>query len=131
MNISIHRVHYTLFWVYQAILTDEKSQSFEQFESIISNYHVTHSAMNQVITTYRKQLKGIRNAFLNTPSNGRIERINRRVKQIGRTAYGYAKSLNYFFRIRLQLFNRHQLNDPFVITTDNKKTFQSDMIQSD
>ena len=108
--------------VYQAILTAEKSQSFEQFESIISNYHVTHSAMDQVITTYRKHLKGIRNAFLSTPSNGRIEGMNRRIKQIGRTAYGYANSLNYFFRIRLQLFNRHQLNDQFISLLVTKNT---------
>ncbi|KAA8456526.1 transposase [Weissella paramesenteroides] len=41
--------------------------------------------------------------LLQTSSNGRIGVINRRIKQIGRTAYGYGNSLNYFFRVRLQL----------------------------
>jgi len=116
--------------VYQAILAAEKSQSFEQFESIISNYRVTHSAMNQVITTYRNHLKGIQNSF-DTPSNGRIEGINRRIKQIGRTAYGYANSLNYFFRIRLQLFNRHTLNDQFLSLLVAKKHSNLTEFQSD
>ncbi|WP_420832992.1 transposase [Weissella sagaensis] len=70
--------------------------------------------MYQVILTYKKNLKSIRNAFLQSPFNGRIEGINRRIKQIGRTAYGYGNSLNYFFRIRLQLFNRKHINASFM-----------------
>ena len=83
--------------------------------------------MNHVITTYHKHLQGIRNAFLNTPSNGRIEGINQRIKQISRTAYGYANSLNYFFRIRLQLFNRNKLNALFLSLLVTNK-LQSDVI---
>lgn len=34
---------------------------------------------------------------------------NHLIKQIGQTTYGYDNSHNYFFKIRLQLFNRHQI----------------------
>ncbi|NKN31097.1 transposase [Weissella cibaria] len=36
-------------------------------------------------------------------SNGVIEGINRKIKQIGRTAYGYRNQLHFFRRIRTQL----------------------------
>lgn len=100
--------------IYQAILRAQQSRSFDEFSAILSQYKPSHSVMDQVILTYKKNLKSIRNAFLQTPSNGRIEGINRRIKQIGRTAYGYGNSLNYFFRIRLQLFNRKHINASFM-----------------
>lgn len=100
--------------IYQAVLRAQRSRSFDEFSAILSQYKPSHSAMDQVILTYKKNLKSIRNAFLQTPSNGRIEGINRRIKQIGRTAYGYGNSLNYFFRIHLQLFNRNHINASFI-----------------
>ncbi|WP_353955594.1 transposase [Weissella cibaria] len=36
-------------------------------------------------------------------SNGKIEGINRRLKQIARTAYGYQNLGNYMRRIRIQM----------------------------
>jgi len=100
--------------VYQAVLRAQHSRSFDEFSEILLQYEPNQSAMDQVILSYKKNLKSIRNAFLKTPSNGRIEGINRRIKQIGRTAYGYGNSLNYFFRIRLQLFNRQRINASFM-----------------
>ncbi|WP_190318894.1 transposase [Paucilactobacillus nenjiangensis] len=61
-----------------------------------------------------KYIKGIKAAFENNASNGRLEGTNRRIKQIGRTAYGYANSMNYFYRIRIQLHNKFVLKQQFL-----------------
>ena len=58
--------------------------------------------MDSVITTYKKNLKGIK---LKTPSytttqNDRMEGINRRIKQINRTAYVFHTFKAYVLRIR-------------------------------
>lgn len=52
--------------------------------------------MNQVILSYKKNYKGIKNAFSHPTSNGRIEGTNRRIKQIGGTAHGYGNPQDYF-----------------------------------
>ena len=80
--------------IHQAVLRAQRSRSFDEFSTILSQYEPSHSAMDHVILTYKKKLKSIKNAFLQTPSNSRIEGINRRIKQIGLTAYGYGNSLN-------------------------------------
>ena len=108
--------------VYQAILTSQQNHSFDDFSAIIAQYKPNHSAMDQVILSYKKNYKGIKNAFSNPASNGRIEGTNRRIKQIGRTAYGYGNPHNYFFRIRLQLFNRHQIKVNFMNLLTQKTT---------
>ena len=100
--------------VYQNILTTQQTRTFAEFATIIEQYEPNQSAMDHVISSYKKNLTGIKNVFLQTPSNGRIEGINRRIKQINRTAYGYGRPKNYFFRIRLQLFNRHQIKANFM-----------------
>lgn len=56
-----------------------------------------------------------------------LKTINRLIKQIGCTAYAYGNSLNYFFRIRLQLFNRKHINASFMNLL-TKKTCESDKI---
>jgi transposase len=103
---------------YQTILSAQRNQSFTELEVLITNYKPMHSPMDTVITTYKKNIHGIHNAFINNVSNGRIEGINRRIKQIGRTAYGYRKASHYFFRIRLQLFNRRNLSYKFIRSFD-------------
>ena len=108
--------------VYQAILTSQQNHSFDELSAIISQYKSNHSAMNQVILSYKKNYKDIKNAFSHPASNGHIEGTNHRIKQIGRAAYGYGNPHNYFFRIRLQLFNRHQIKANFMSLLTQKTT---------
>lgn len=74
--------------VYQIVLTAQQARVFDEFETIIKQYQPNHFETDRVISSYKKNLKGIKNTFLHTPSNGHIEEINRRIKQIGRTNYG-------------------------------------------
>lgn len=107
--------------VYQAVLNSQRHRDFDDFQDILENYQLNHSAMDSVITTYKKNLKGIKNAFLHNYSNGRMEGINRRIKQINRTAYGFHSFKAYALRIRFELFNHHALQNTFNFLLVNKK----------
>lgn len=104
----------TVYDVYQSVLDARFNHTFTPLELLINNYKNNKTEMDTVIKTYKKYIKGIKAAFENNASNGRLEGTNRRIKQIGRTAYGYANSMNYFYRIRIQLHNKFVLKQQFL-----------------
>ncbi|QBO35199.1 ISL3 family transposase [Periweissella cryptocerci] len=100
--------------IYQLILRAVNSRKEDEFVALLKNYKTTGTPMDTVIKTYKKYRRGIIESFRVKASNGRIEGINRRIKQMKRTAYGYAKPANFFHRIRLQLLNKHVLTSQFT-----------------
>jgi transposase len=98
---------------YQAIMKALDERSGKAFLRLLRNYEPNGSAMDQVIRTYKKYKRGIFESFRTEANNGRIEGVNRRIKQIKRTAYGYANSSNFFHRIRIQLMNKDVLKKTF------------------
>lgn len=100
--------------IYQAVLKASNDKNFSPIEQVIKSFEPLHSEIDHVISTYRKYSKSIKLAFNDHHSNGRIEGINRRIKQIGRTAYGFRNSINYLFRIRFQLKNSNSLMRQFL-----------------
>lgn len=99
---------------YQRITSALDKRSPKEFLRLLRDYKPNGSAMDTVIRTYKKYKKGIFESFQVRASNGRIEGINRRIKQIKRTAYGYARTSNFFHRIRLQLMNKEVLTKTFT-----------------
>lgn len=59
--------------------------------------------MDVTIGTFKRNINGILEGLRQPWSNGKTEVINRRLKQIGRTTYGYRNLGNYIRRIRLQM----------------------------
>jgi transposase len=99
---------------YQAIMSALDNRNPEEFLRLLRDYKPNKSAMDTVIRTYKKYKDAIVNSFKFRASNGRIEGLNRRIKQIKRTGYGYARTANFFFRIRLQLMNKEVLQKKFT-----------------
>ena len=64
-------------------------------------YRRTDTEMDTVITTFRKNYLGIRNACLYDYSNGPIEGFNRKVKELKRGCYGFRNIHNFFIRIQM------------------------------
>lgn len=99
---------------YQRITNALDNRSPKEFVCLLREYKSNGSAMDTVISTYKKYKKEISESFNVSANNGRIEGINRRIKQIKRTAYGYARTANFFHRIRLQLMNKTVLTKTFI-----------------
>jgi transposase len=89
--------------IYQEALEAMHEQSTVKLKGLITSYKPVGSAMDVTIGTFKKNLNGILESLRQPYSNGKIEGFNRRLKQIGRTAYGYRNPANYMRRVRLQL----------------------------
>ena len=57
--------------------------------------------MHQTLLTFKHNLKAVINGITLNYSNGCLENFNRKIKQIERTAIGYANFHNLLTRIRL------------------------------
>ncbi|MGY4735665.1 transposase [Weissella cibaria] len=78
-------------------------QNIQKFSDILVGYSQLRNAMDTAISTFSKNLAGVLESLRSPWSNGVIEGINRKIKQINRTAYGYRNQLNFFRRFRTQL----------------------------
>ena len=65
--------------------------------------HLLHSKqMHQTLLTFKRNYSGVLNGISSTYSNGCLEGVNRKIKQIERTAYGYRNFSHLLIRIRLE-----------------------------
>ena len=70
--------------------------------------HLLHSKqtvgkqMHQNLLTFKRNYSGVLNGISSTYSNGCLEGVNRKIKQIERTAYGYRNFSHLLIRIRLE-----------------------------
>ena len=58
--------------------------------------------MHQTLLTFKRNYSGVLNGITSTYSNGCLEGVNRKIKQIERTAYGYRNFKHLLIRIRLE-----------------------------
>lgn len=68
-------------------------------EDIIKEYFAQNNAMDIAISTLRKNLRGVVIAAKSPLSNGPIEGVNRKIKELKRGCYGFYNQLNMFKRI--------------------------------
>ena len=94
-----------------------KNRRFEYFEEALNHAKETvyPQRIRTALTTLEKYLDPIKNAFVYTLSNGPIEGINNKIKNIKRSGYGYRNFRNLRSRIMIS----------FTLTTDGlaPKTF--------
>ncbi|ASY54749.1 hypothetical protein N506_1707 [Lactobacillus gasseri DSM 14869] len=70
--------------------------------------HLLHSKQNlgrqmhQTLLTFKHNYIGVLNGISCSYSNGCLEGVNRKIKQIERTAYGYSNFKHLLIRIRLE-----------------------------
>lgn len=87
-----------------------KNRRFEYFEDALNRAKETvyPQRIRTALTTLEKYLDPIKNAFIYTLSNGPIEGINNKIKNIKRSGYGYQSFKNLRSRIMIS----------FTLTTD-------------
>ena len=65
--------------------------------------HLLYSKqMHQTLLTFKRNYSGVLNSITSTYSNGCLEGVSRKIKQIERTAYGYRNFKHLLIRIRLE-----------------------------
>ena len=69
---------------------------------LIHSKQTIRKQMNQTLTTFKHNYSGVLNGLTSPYSNGCLEGVNRKIKQIERTAYGYSNFKHLLLRIRLE-----------------------------
>lgn len=83
------------------IIESCQKRNWNQFAQALSETATVNPLLKTVTNTFKKQRKPIQNMMSCTYSNGPLEGVNREIKQIKRTAYGY-RNWNHF-RLRIQI----------------------------
>lgn len=91
------------YHIYQNILQCISDHNVKELRRTIMDYRPNGSAMDTTITTLKSNLKYIENSIKYTFSNGPLEGINRKIKQLKRNCYGF-RNLDHFF-VRIQLIH--------------------------
>lgn len=87
--------------IYQALLTALDTNDPQKLEQFLTDYKNNHSVMDTVIRTFKKNLAAIKNSCTYLYSNGPLEGLNRKIKQLKRSCYGFRNQNNFFIRINL------------------------------
>jgi len=84
---------------YQDITLAIAGRDSELLMSAIRDYQTTKTEMDTTISTLRKNLKAVINSVKYEFSNGPLEGINRKIKVLKRSCYGFANQEFFFLRI--------------------------------
>ncbi len=70
--------------------------------------------MHQTLLTFKRNYSGVLNGITSTYSNGCLEGVNRKIKQIERTAYGYRNFKHLLIRLEENIIKEKESNSYFL-----------------
>ena len=88
-----------VYSLYIALHNALMRQDTRAFWQIIDTYQPRGTAMDTAINTLRKNQRGVLAATASSRSNGPIEGINRLIKSLKRSCFGFSNQANFFNRI--------------------------------
>ena len=100
-----------VYQTYQDITKALNERNSELLESTILDYQKTNTEMDTAIQTLRQNRKYVLNSAKFEYSNGPLEGINRKIKTLKRTCYGFANQKFFFLRIDCIFSQPYQLTD--------------------
>lgn len=107
-------------WVWNTYFTVHKlveafrNRDYAAFTATLDEVENVSPQLFMTIKTFIKNRKLIQNMTSSTLSNGPTGGVNRKIKQIKRTAYGYRNWKNFVFRIQVEFKIRVKKGTPFA-----------------
>ena len=89
--------------------------------------------MHQTLLTFKRNYTGVLNGISSSYSNGCLEGVNRKIKQIERTVYSYSSFSHLLIRIRLEenIIKEKEPNSFFKLSDSSSKNIhQQNLINS-
>ncbi|CAJ1226420.1 ISL3 family transposase [Lactiplantibacillus xiangfangensis] len=100
------------YFTAHALVDALRTRDYQRFIEALSRTDKVSSQLETTIKTYRKHLSLIKNMMASTYSNGPLEGVNRKIKQIKRTAYGYRNWSHFYTRIRIEFTIQNKKRKP-------------------
>lgn len=89
----------TVYQTYQGITQAIHERDPELLKAVLQDYRTTNTEMDTTINTLKKNRQAVINSTKYEFSNGPLEGINRKIKTLKRTCYGFANQKFFFLRI--------------------------------
>lgn len=90
------------YWVMQDFMSAIQNKDEKHITHLLHSKLNVGKQMHKTLLTFKRNYTGILNGITSAYSNGCLEGVNRKIKQISRTAYGYRNFHNLLVRIRLE-----------------------------
>ncbi|MCR5524306.1 MAG: ISL3 family transposase [Lactobacillus sp.] len=88
-----------VYQTYQGITQAIHDRNTELLKAVLQDYRTTNTEMDTTIYTLKKNRQAVINSTKYEFSNGPLEGINRKIKALKRTCYGFANQKFFFLRI--------------------------------
>ena len=99
LGTSVSAPFKTAYTTYLAIHDALMGGHYRELATIITTYKGNGSALDTAMATLGKNLTGVINTAKSPYSNGPIEGVNRKIKELKRSCYGFANQENMFKRV--------------------------------
>lgn len=88
-----------VYLTYQDLTRALDQRDKDLLQAVLNDYQTTNTEMDTTIQTLKKNQKAVINSTQYEFSNGPLEGINRKIKTLKRTCYGFANQTFFFLRI--------------------------------
>lgn len=88
-----------VYLTYQDLTRALAQRDKDLLQAVLNDYQTTNTEMDTTIQTLKKNQKAVVNSTQYEFSNGPLEGINRKLKTLKRTCYGFANQTFFFLRI--------------------------------
>lgn len=90
------------YWIMQDFMSTIETKNEKQIIHLLHSKQTVGKQMHQTLLTFKHNYTGVLSGISSSYSNGCLEGVNRKIKQIERTAYGYSNFKHLLIRIRLE-----------------------------
>ena len=106
------------YWIMQDFMAAIQNKDEKKVIHLLHSKQAVGKQMHQTLLTFKRNYSGVLNGIASTYSNGCLEGVNRKIKQIERTAYGYRNFKHLLIRIRLEenIVKEKEPNNYFLVT---------------
>ena len=88
-----------VYQTYQRLMRAIRTKNVHEMSQLLDEYHPQHNQMDVVIQTLKYYRHYVLNSLIYPYSNGPIEGLNRKIKDLKRHCYGFRNMTNFFKRI--------------------------------
>ena len=88
-----------VYQTYQRLMRAIKTKNVHEMSQLLNEYQPQHNQMDVVIQTLKHYHHYVLNSLIYPYSNGPIEGLNRKIKDLKRHCYGFRNMTNFFKRI--------------------------------
>lgn len=111
-GLSLNKKFENTYFSAHALVEAFRNRDYEAFIAALSGVEDVSPQLFTTIKTFIKNRQLIKNMTNSRLSNGPIEGVNRKIKQIKRTAYGYRNWQNFIYRIQIEFKIRVKKRNP-------------------